>query len=300
MINCNESQIKAQLEIICQSEKEFTVDFDVAWQWLGYDKKANAKRTLTSNFERNIDFSTEMSKTPSGGRPSEIILLTVDCFKQFCMLAQTEQGKQVRMWYLEIEKRYRESITQPKSQLEILQELINQMVVKENEIESLKVEQKQIKAAQEEHAEKIQKVEAIQLQQANEIQGLKQQIEEFNELVRNYQAGNLQQSDRNVLNELVAKLGKIVSIKKNKPIGQTIPRIWESIGLKLRNSNIKFDLNALHAHSKRHYEKQLQTWKDNGSPRGYKPKQETKVDILEKCNFLKEAIDATILISATI
>jgi hypothetical protein len=34
----------AQLEIIAQSSEAFPVDFDLAWQWIGYSTKGNALR----------------------------------------------------------------------------------------------------------------------------------------------------------------------------------------------------------------------------------------------------------------
>jgi hypothetical protein len=41
--------------------------------------------------------------------------LTVDCAKSFAMMARTEKGKEVRRWYLEIEKELREIKHKPKT-----------------------------------------------------------------------------------------------------------------------------------------------------------------------------------------
>ena len=55
------------------------------------------------NFEAEYDFSSKLMKS-TGGRPSHGYFLTVDCFKSFCMMAGTERGKEVRKYYLAVEK----------------------------------------------------------------------------------------------------------------------------------------------------------------------------------------------------
>jgi phage anti-repressor protein len=99
----------AQLEIIAQSAEAFPVDFDLAWQWVGYSRKDVALETLKKNFAADLEFSGLNRKTPKGskgGRPEEKYYLTTDCFKAFCMMAGTEKGKEVRRYYLDIEKRF--------------------------------------------------------------------------------------------------------------------------------------------------------------------------------------------------
>lgn len=63
-----------------QSTDEFPVDFDAGWQWLGYSTKQKAKNKLASHFEQEIDYLTKWVKTSQGGRPSELISLSIDCF----------------------------------------------------------------------------------------------------------------------------------------------------------------------------------------------------------------------------
>ena len=57
-----------------------------------------------------VDFSTKWLKTSTGGRPSELILLTIDCFKSLGMMAGTEQGKVIRKYFLECERIVKEVI----------------------------------------------------------------------------------------------------------------------------------------------------------------------------------------------
>lgn len=100
--------IKEALKLVKQ-KSEFKVDFDSLWQWCGYTRKDNAKKVLTDNFERNFDFSCELRKNPSRGRPKEIITLTLDAAKEFAMLAQTPQGKEVRKYFIQAEKEARDN-----------------------------------------------------------------------------------------------------------------------------------------------------------------------------------------------
>jgi phage anti-repressor protein len=88
------------------SEKEFPVDFDLAWKWLGFSRKDPAKRSLFScGFTEGTDLhiSVELG-TLDVPRSTEKIWLTIDCFKTWGMMANTEQGKQVRTYFLQCEK----------------------------------------------------------------------------------------------------------------------------------------------------------------------------------------------------
>jgi phage anti-repressor protein len=88
---------------LIQSGEEFPVDFDDAWQWIQYSRKADAKEVLEANFDKGSDFYGEFRKNGSRGRPVEKIYLTIDCFKSFCMMAGTVKGKQVRRYFLDCE-----------------------------------------------------------------------------------------------------------------------------------------------------------------------------------------------------
>jgi phage anti-repressor protein len=89
---------------LVQSVEPFPVDFEQGWRWIGYSTKQKAKNKLTNNFEEKIDFLTKWVKTPTGGRPSELIRLTIDCFKALAMMAGTERGKEIRRYFLECER----------------------------------------------------------------------------------------------------------------------------------------------------------------------------------------------------
>lgn len=89
---------------LLSSDDEYPVDFDVAWRWIGYKAKRNAKEVLLNNFTEGLDFLRLSAKSPTGGRPSESISLTIDAFKQLGMMAGTEKGKEIRRYFLTCEK----------------------------------------------------------------------------------------------------------------------------------------------------------------------------------------------------
>jgi hypothetical protein len=88
-INLNKELIQNFID----SNDTFPIDFDDAWQWLEYSTKQSAKKKLSRNFDVNIDYSSKwMSVAHSNGLTAsrtEKIYLTVECFKELGMLAQT-------------------------------------------------------------------------------------------------------------------------------------------------------------------------------------------------------------------
>lgn len=89
--------------------EDFPIEFDLAWQWIGYTRKSDALKALKMEFVKGEDFCGSIRKTPNGGRPSQEIMLTIDCFKAFGMMAGTAQGKEIRRYFLACEKAYKAS-----------------------------------------------------------------------------------------------------------------------------------------------------------------------------------------------
>lgn len=98
---------RKSIELAAQSGEAHPVDFDQAWQWIGYARKDYAIDALRRSFVQGRDFSGERRKS-TGGRPSEEIRLTKDCFKQFCMLALTDKGREVRQYFIQCEEKLHE------------------------------------------------------------------------------------------------------------------------------------------------------------------------------------------------
>jgi len=100
--------LEQPFKIITQSSEQYPVDFDDAWQWVGYTRKDNALKVLIDGFDKEQDYSLILRNRSDGkpGKPYNAYFLTVDCFKSFCMMAGTERGKEVRKYYLAVEKAF--------------------------------------------------------------------------------------------------------------------------------------------------------------------------------------------------
>jgi phage anti-repressor protein len=77
------------------------------WFDLGYSKKSNAVRRMKKVLVEGVDFCSDVSQSPTDGRPSDDFLLTIDGFKHFCLLAETEEGRNIRQYFIDIERAYR-------------------------------------------------------------------------------------------------------------------------------------------------------------------------------------------------
>lgn len=88
-------------------DKDPLIDFNSVTKWLDVQKR-HLKRLLVKYFAENSDYSITQRKqlhpNGSGATYVEDIMITPDCFKQLCMISQTPKAKEVRQYYLSIEK----------------------------------------------------------------------------------------------------------------------------------------------------------------------------------------------------
>lgn len=98
--------------------EQFPVNFDDVWSGLGYSRKDSAIKLLKSDdFQEGVDYKyvpaeslrSAESGLLLGSSPSQYFL-TVDGFKMLCMVARTEEGKEARLYFINVEKRYREQL----------------------------------------------------------------------------------------------------------------------------------------------------------------------------------------------
>ena len=130
------------------NKKDFIIDFDNVWKWTGFCRKNDAKKVLEKNFNFDIDykvqsFATEVAvakniKPPEntdidykvqsfatevavkqnemrGGHNKEIILLTVNTFKKFCLKASTKKADEIHDYYIKLEELIQETIAEENS-----------------------------------------------------------------------------------------------------------------------------------------------------------------------------------------
>lgn len=150
------------------TNKDFVIEFDSVWKWLGYSRKDPAKRVLEKHFTQDIDYKIifrqivenkksssqvggagfetvneskntfpqvggEVFKTVNEGentfpevegkvemgRPSEIIMLTVNTFKKFCLKSGTKKADEVHDYYIKMEELVQETLNEETNELRL-------------------------------------------------------------------------------------------------------------------------------------------------------------------------------------
>lgn len=96
------------------SDKEFPIDFDLAWQWVEYSRKDSALRTLKDNFDLSTDYLHIVVENDNHNviairKATKVdkYFLSYEAFVAFCMLSQTPRGKEVRHYFIMAEARMR-------------------------------------------------------------------------------------------------------------------------------------------------------------------------------------------------
>ena len=85
------------------NDTDFVIDLEILAKWLKAEKK-HLKETLTNSYIKNIDYKVSKKNINTGGRKSELILLTPDCMKRLCMSSRTKKAEEVRTYFIELEK----------------------------------------------------------------------------------------------------------------------------------------------------------------------------------------------------
>jgi hypothetical protein len=95
--------------------RDFVVDLNNVWKWLGFNQKYNAERILESNFQSGIDYKKSAPHfggallkddniKQNGGQNKQIVMMTIKCFKSLCLKAQTKKATEIHDYYLKLEE----------------------------------------------------------------------------------------------------------------------------------------------------------------------------------------------------
>lgn len=116
----------AALYVQCIDKEGFVFDFDLVWRLCGYSTKSNAKRVLLRHpFVQGQHYSVNRSSglmsafeagqthVQNGGQNHEHICLTANGLGQFALAAQTERGRMLRDFVMQLTlgfKRFTEAV----------------------------------------------------------------------------------------------------------------------------------------------------------------------------------------------
>jgi phage anti-repressor protein len=108
------------------SDDDFVIDFDNVWEWMGFSKKDKAKDVLIKHFLQDTDYKIMLPGTrerfapiQNGGQNKEIILITLNTFKDMCMRANTKKAKEIRTYFIKLEKILLEVVNEEASELRL-------------------------------------------------------------------------------------------------------------------------------------------------------------------------------------
>ena len=103
-------------------KKDFVIDLDNVWNWLGFSQKIRAKNLLERQFILDIDYKISLAQPGEhikGGHNKEIIMLTVKAFKSFCLKAGTKKADEVHDYFMKLEEILHEVVQEENSELKI-------------------------------------------------------------------------------------------------------------------------------------------------------------------------------------
>ncbi len=127
--------------VVKHSENEFCIDLDVLyqdetgemipiWQWSGYSTKEKAAYK-TKKLEEGVDYKLHKDVKLKGSRTGQKInqyLFSKDGFKQFLMLSNTVRGRQIRLYFIEAEKKLQGEMAQPTVLTQQLRQIAGELV----------------------------------------------------------------------------------------------------------------------------------------------------------------------------
>jgi|LauGreDrversion4_2_1035121.scaffolds.fasta_scaffold32088_2 phage anti-repressor protein len=128
--------------------KDFIIDLDNVWKWLGFKQKIDLKRLLEKYFVLNIDYinlalgspkascsndiikndkinndiiilNKEKQEEKWGGQNKQTFLLTIKCFKLMCLKAQTKKSNEIHEYYIKMEDFLQQIIEEETDELKV-------------------------------------------------------------------------------------------------------------------------------------------------------------------------------------
>lgn len=98
--------------------KDFIINLDNIWIWLGFSQKVRAKELLIKNFIVDKDYKIlttqvgEQKKQGSGGHNKETIMLNIQTFKKLCLKAGTDKANEIHDYFIKLEEVIQETLVE--------------------------------------------------------------------------------------------------------------------------------------------------------------------------------------------
>jgi hypothetical protein len=132
----------------CDPVKDFVIDLDNVWKWLGFGQKVKAKVLLENHFKLDNDYKKLLShlgkqdEKSHGGHNKEIFMMNINTFKKICLKAQTKKADEIHEYYMKLEEILQETINEENNELKLqLQNKDKLIDEKQKEIEQALISQ---------------------------------------------------------------------------------------------------------------------------------------------------------------
>lgn len=136
------------------SKKDFTINLDDVWEWLGFSSKQKCKLLLENNFVLDKDYiiqaqpEVKQQKTENrGGHNKKYIYLNVRTFKSMCLKAGTKKADEIHEYYLKLEELIQDTINEEcvelKQQLDKKSQMLDEKSQQLDDIVAVKEKEKQ-------------------------------------------------------------------------------------------------------------------------------------------------------------
>jgi prophage antirepressor-like protein len=245
------------------------------------DLKAMIEGDLGKGFVSNEPLETK-------GGEQTFLVLSEPAVTLFLSRSRTELGKAMNRW---IHSEVLPSIRKTGSySLENLSPA--RQIIKMGE-SMLELEQEQARQAQEQTRQAKQLEETTQT--ANEakegLENVRDELASLKEFAVAQPEG-LNQDKGQLINEAFQKLGNVFRESGEAKAPDCYKKPWNELGIKMRNSSVKYDLNSRFSNAMRKFNEDLEKWEANGKPRGQKPEKPTRITILMRDSKLTDAFKA--------
>ena len=128
-------------------QKDFVIDLDNIWNWLGFSQKVNAKMLLEKQFiidkhyKKLLLLQQKQTNHIKGGHNKETFMLNIDTFKKLCLKAGTKKADEIHEYFIKLENIIFETT---KEECEELKQQLTQLEdVKNKEMEEKMIKQKE-------------------------------------------------------------------------------------------------------------------------------------------------------------
>ena len=125
--------------------KDFVIDLDEVWKWLGFSSKQNAIKLLErffmidEDYFNSLNLENKQEKEQHGGQNIKKIMLNIRCFKSLCLKAQTKKASQIHDYYINLGEIIQEVVDEESTELKLqLQQKESIIEQKDNKILEIK------------------------------------------------------------------------------------------------------------------------------------------------------------------